>query len=30
MGLEPFLVVSRVTWLFGRPCAVGVYSAESI
>ena len=30
MGLEPFLVVSRVTDDFGRPCAVGVYMAESI
>ena len=24
------LVVSRVTWYFGRPLAVGVYMAESI
>ena len=30
VGLEPFLVVSRVTWYFGRPLAVGVYMAESI
>ena len=24
VGLEPFLVVSRVTWYFGRAYAVGV------
>ena len=30
VGLEPFLVVSRVTGYFGRPLAVGVYMAESI
>ena len=30
MGLEPFLVVSRVTGYFGRAYAVGVYMAESI
>ena len=30
VGLEPFLVVSRVTDDFGRSCAVGVYMAESI
>ena len=30
MGLGLILVVSRVTWYFGRPYAVGVYMAESI
>ena len=30
VSLEPFLAVSRVTWYFGRPFAVGVYMAESI
>ena len=30
VSLCDFLVVSRVTGYFGRPCPVGVYMAESI
>ena len=30
VGMGLILVVSRVTWYFGRPLAVGVYMAESI